>query len=81
MDGGSGPRPSCSWPVLPDGDRERLRAFLARLSRMTEEERIWASRFGFTRWERSVWTANYPEEVPLVNGELEHIALGLVDLE
>jgi hypothetical protein len=48
---------------------------------MSEGERIRASRFEFTSWERSVWAAHYPDEIPLVNGEIEWLALRLVDLE
>lgn len=53
-----------------------LDAFLARLARMSTEQRIEAARSGrFTRWERSVWSARFPDEVPLINGEFEWIAL------
>ena len=52
------------------------------LSRMTSAERISASRHGgFTRHERAIWAARYPEEVPIVNGEFEWIAAGLADLD
>ena len=55
---------------------DRRDAFLARLARMSNEERVRAARYGgFTRWERSVWAARFPMEVPLVNGEIEWIAL------
>jgi hypothetical protein len=63
------------------GDRNRLDAFLARLQRMTPDERIRASRYSFKSWERHVWAGRYPEEVPLVNGEVEWIALRSVDAE
>lgn len=57
-------------------------ASLSRLARMSKEERIRAARHGgFDRWQRSLWAARYPEEVPLVNGEYEWIALGLADLD
>lgn len=57
-------------------------SFVSVLRRMTREERISASRHGgFTRWERWVWAARYPDEVPLVNGEFEWIALASVDLD
>ena len=29
----------------------------------------------------ALWVATYPDEAPLVNGELEWIALGLADLD
>ena len=63
-------------------ETERLiDGFLSVLSRMTPPERISASRHGgFNRWERWVWAARYPEEVPSVNGELEWIALASADL-
>lgn len=56
--------------------------FLSVLSRMTPRERISASRHGgFTRWERWVWAARFPDEVPLLNGEYEWISSGLADLD
>jgi hypothetical protein len=62
--------------------RAHFDAFLARLARMRVEERIRASREGgFTVWERSIWAARFPEQVPLINGEFEWIALGLADLD
>ncbi len=51
--------------------------FLGELLRMTPQERIRASRYSFNLRERSVYAARFPEEVPLVNGELEWIALTL----
>ncbi len=72
-------RPSSDWPLLPHGDRARLAAFLARLARMTPEARIRASRYRFKAWERQVWAGHYPDEVPLINGEVEWIALRLAD--
>jgi hypothetical protein len=57
-------------------------SFASVLERMTPEERISASRHGgFTRWERWVWAARYPEDVPLVNGEFEWIACNMADLD
>jgi hypothetical protein len=58
-------------------EAERLvDGFVSVLQRMTPAERISASRHGgFTRWERWVWAARYTDEVPLVNGEFEWIAL------
>jgi hypothetical protein len=55
----------------------RLEPFLSELAKMTREERIRASRYSFNRWERWVWAARYPDEVPIVNGEFEWIALSL----
>ncbi len=54
-----------------------LDRFLSELERMSPDERVRASRYTFNRWERSVWTGRYPDEVPLVNGEFEWIALNL----
>ncbi len=60
----------------------RREAFLARLARMSREERLRAARHGgFDRWERSLWAARYPEDVPLINGEYEWLALDLADLD
>jgi hypothetical protein len=64
-----------------EAPERQLEQFLSVLSRMSVEERISASRHGgFTRAERTVWAARYPEEVPLVNGEFEWIALGSADV-
>lgn len=60
---------------------KRRSAFLARLERMTPEERLAASRFSFETRERTVWAAHYPHEVPLINGEFEWIALRSADAE
>jgi hypothetical protein len=54
-----------------------LEPFLSELRRMTPRERIEASRYTMNRWERWVYAARYPDEVPTVNGELEWIALNL----
>jgi hypothetical protein len=51
--------------------------FVSELRRMTSEERISASRYTMNRWERWVYAARFPDEVPTVNGELEWIALTL----
>jgi hypothetical protein len=56
---------------------ERRRAFIARLDRMSPEERLRAARHEFDREQRSVWAGRYPEEVPTVDGEVEWIALRL----
>jgi hypothetical protein len=65
----------------PYPSAEHREAFLARLRRMSPQERARASRFEFDRWERSVWAGHYPDEVPTINGEVEWIALGLADLD
>lgn len=80
----SGPRPGPS-AIAGAADRdsltpaERRKAFIARLDRMSSEERLRASRYEFDRWQRSVWAGRYPEEVPTVNGEVEWIARRLTD--
>jgi hypothetical protein len=52
------------------------------LERMTPVERLRAYRSGtFDRRERTIWAARFPEEVPLVNGELEWIARSMADLD
>lgn len=82
-----GRRPTPAARPVPRGkaslleSRRRLDAFLVRLGRMSEQERRRASRLEFDRWQRSVWAARYPEEVPLVDGEYEWIAFGLADLD
>lgn len=48
---------------------------VSRLDAMSPAERLTASRTTFTPHERAVWAARFPEEVPLVNGEYEWIAL------
>lgn len=68
-------------PIGVSSNRDRLAAFLMRLRRMSEEERVRASRFSFTLWELNAWAAHYPDEVPMVNGEFEWIALTLADAE
>jgi hypothetical protein len=61
---------------------EGRRAFLSRLAEMTPLQRIDAARHGdFDRTERALWVSVYPDEISLVNGELEWIALGLADLD
>lgn len=70
------PADDASLPVA-----ERREAFLTRLARMSEQERVRAARHEFDRWERTVWAGRYPDEVPIVNGEFEWLALGLADLD
>jgi hypothetical protein len=74
-----GPAPAAAEERIASPDRSlgrrRLERFLSELERMSPAERARASRYTFTRWERSVWAGRYPEEVPLVNGEFEWIAL------
>lgn len=52
------------------------------LARLGSAGRLAAYRAGkLDRHQRSVWAARYPDEPPLVNGELEWIALSLADLD
>jgi hypothetical protein len=55
----------------------KLEGFVAELRKMTPEERISASRYTMNRWEYWVYAARFPDEAPLVNGELERIAFTL----
>ena len=48
--------------------------FVSELQQMTPQERIEASRYTMNRWEYWVYAARFPDEVPMVNGELERIA-------
>ena len=49
---------------------------------MSPEQRLAAFRSGqFSHSERSRWAQKFPDEVPVVNGEVEWIALGLADLD
>lgn len=78
------PRPA-SRPAVKRGEAPRgtqgierpIDRFVSELWRMTPEERIRASRYTMSRWERWVYAARFPDEVPTVNGELEWIALTL----
>ena len=58
----------------------KLDAFVAELWKMTSDERVRASRYTFNRWELWVWAARFPDEVPLVNGEYEWLALKSTDV-
>jgi hypothetical protein len=53
----------------------QLLAFPHLLDRMTPTERLRGYRSGtFSRRERTIWAARFPEEAPLLNDELEWIA-------
>jgi hypothetical protein len=58
-----------------------LDSFLARLSRMSAEERVLASRYEFTSRERTIWAGRFPDEVPMIHGEFEWIAARSPELE
>jgi hypothetical protein len=58
------------------------REFLDHLSGLGPERRLAEYRAGrFSRHQLTLWATHYPAEVPLVNGELEWIALSLADLD
>lgn len=62
--------------------RRAIESSLGRLDRMTSADRLSAARRGkLDRHARAVWAARFPEEVPLVNGEVEWIALTSADLD
>jgi hypothetical protein len=63
-------------PTSPD------RAFLTRLAGCTAQRRFADYRAGrFTRHQLTLWATHFPDEAPLVNGELEWIALATADLD
>jgi hypothetical protein len=76
-------KPAPAGPAtISAGVGEGQPAFLARLAEMNPKQRVEAAHRGiFDRAERAIWASAYPDEVPLVNGELEWIALGLADLD
>lgn len=76
--GVSTPRKGPRRAVHPTDDFTTA-SFLARLARMSPEARRSAYRYSFTARQRTIWIAHYRDEVPIVNGELEHIALSLAD--
>jgi hypothetical protein len=68
------PAPSNESPSAPPTLSPPL-DFPDLLDRMTPVERLRAYRSAtFTRRERTIWAARFPEEAPLLNGELEWIA-------
>jgi hypothetical protein len=68
--------------IIPPVQVEHGRSFLQALEAMGAERRLAIYRSGgFTGAERTLWAANYPEEVPLVNDEFEWIALAMADLD
>ncbi len=71
-----GASPAGASPVHEELDFPRI------LERMTPVERLRAYRSGaFDRRERMIWAARFPEEAPLLNGELEWIARDMADLD
>lgn len=56
-------------------------SFLTRLARMSPAARLEGYRYSFTARQRTIWIAHYPDEVPIVGNEYEHIALTMADLD
>ena len=74
------PAPSSNGTMLVELADED--SFLVRLDRMSPSQRLRAYRSGaFSRAERARWACRYPDEVPMVNGEVEWIALSSADLD
>lgn len=72
--------PAKAPPAVPRANREL--DFAAVLDHMTPVERLRAYRTGtFDRREVAIWSARFPEEAPLLNGELEWIARDMADLD
>jgi hypothetical protein len=70
------PRSTLAAPDRSDRD------FLAQLVSLTPERRLADYHAGLlTRHQLTLWARHYPEEVPLLNGEHEWIALDLADLD
>lgn len=68
--------------TIEPAEKETRLSFLDVLHHMSPPERLAAYRTrAFTRPERTIWAANYPEEAPLVNGEIEWVALTMADLD
>lgn len=77
-----GPSVPSSNGLLRVVDLAEEDSFLVRLDRMSPGQRVRAYRSGaFSRAERARWACRYPEEVPMVNGEVEWIALSSADLD
>ena len=76
--------PSLTYDSISGLDSHRaeskIDAFVSELWKMTSDERVRASRYSFNRWELWVWAARFPDEVPLINGEYEWIALRSADV-
>ncbi len=62
--------------------RRRLPRTPRQIDALGPERRLEMYRGGaLTRQECVIWAGRYPEEIPLVNGEIEWIALSLADLD
>jgi len=61
---------------------ERIDREQPSLDSMTPAERLAAYRAGrFSPHQRALWATHYPGEPPVINGELEWIAMKLADLD
>jgi hypothetical protein len=70
------PSPTLAVPRSSDRD------FLIHLAGLTPERRLAGYQAGLlTRHQLSLWATHFPDEIPLVNGELPWIALGLADID
>jgi hypothetical protein len=70
------PAPTIAVRLRPD------REFLSYLSGLSREGRLADYRAGLmNRHQLAVWAAHFPDEVPLINGELPWIASDLADLD
>jgi hypothetical protein len=70
--------PSTTTELPCSSDRD----FLSHLAGLTPERRLAEYQAGlFTRHQLSLWATHFSDEVPLVNGELPWISLGLADLD
>lgn len=68
--------------AVPDVERIAASATAARLEDLGSAGRRRIYEAGeMSRAERFAWAARYPEEVPMVNGEVEWIARRLADLD
>lgn len=60
------------WLKVRRAERE-VESFVAELRKMAPDERISASEYTMSRWEYWIYAARFPNEVPIVNGELKRI--------
>jgi hypothetical protein len=61
--------------TLPQPTVAKRLTSIERLELISAEERLRAYRHGaISRAERAAWAANFPDEVPLINGEYPWIA-------
>lgn len=68
------------WPSTATTEEFTTREFLDYLASIGSERRVAGYRWAFSSRERVIYISYYPDEVPLVNGEYEHLALTCADL-